>query len=303
MTATSTNQLASTSADVNSDIYDTLLMLFSHRHSKDLYDRQIATIQRLCRHFKDGFFVKDLKKLNQILVYVSALISDGVDGFIGATCQILKVCCLSFVKETASEEYRNFSNLCETITLIGNFLGSSDLSLQTAAGEMLVTYASTPYVEDGQAAPVSYHHQILEKAKVADSLAAGFSIRGADSPDRATFLLLLRLSLELSRTPELCGQLLRAGCLPAVLDAIGCGFKTEAANMAVEVLWNALDTAARAAAAADGAAPEGRTEAEGWHMGRIRRLRGDARDADAGDEGDADAEVRETRGRELCGGR
>ena len=57
------------------------------------------------------------------------------------------------------------------------------------------------------------------------------------------------------------------------------------------------------AATRDGAAPEGRAEAEGWHMGKIRRLMGGARDADAGDAGDADAEVRETRGCELCGGR
>ena len=245
---TATNQLVSNSTDGGADLFDTLLMLFTHRHSKDLHERQIATIIRLCKKYREGFYVNDLKRLNQILGFVSALLSEGFNDFIGPTCQILKVCCQPFVKETASEEYRNFSHLCETVMLIGRFLGSSDLGLQNAAGEMLVTYASTPYVEDGQAAPVSYHHQILEKSQVADSLAVGFGVRGAESADRNTFMLLLRLSLELSRTPELCGQLLRAGCIPAILDAIGLGFKTEAASMAVEVLWNALDTAVRAVA-------------------------------------------------------
>jgi hypothetical protein len=231
-------------------------MLFTHRHSKDLHERQVATIYRLCKHYKEGFYVNDLKKLNQILGFVSTLISEGFDEFVGPVCQILKVSCFPFIKETASEEYRNFSHLSETIMLIGRFLGSTDVGLQNGAGEMLVTYASTPYVEDGQAAPVSYHHQILEKSQVADSLAIGFGVRGAQSAERTTFMLLLRLSLELSRTPELCSQLLRAGCLPAVLDAIGLGFKTEAASTAVEVLWNALDTAVRAASAG-GPPPDG----------------------------------------------
>ena len=164
MTATLTKQVAAANVtDAEPDVYDTLIMLFTHRHSKDLHDRQISTIHRLCKKYKEGFFVNDLRKLNQILGFVSALISEGVLGFVPPTCEILRVSCQQFVKETASEEYRNFSHICETIMLIGRFLGSPDLGLQIAAGQMLVTYASTPYVEDGQSAPVPYHHQIIDE--------------------------------------------------------------------------------------------------------------------------------------------
>ncbi len=74
MTATISKQVAAANAtDAEPDVYDTLIMLFAHRHSKDLHYGQSSTIHRLCKKYKEGFFVNDLRNLDQILGFVSAL--------------------------------------------------------------------------------------------------------------------------------------------------------------------------------------------------------------------------------------
>ena len=47
-----------------------------------------------------------------------------------------------FVKETASEEYRNFEPLCDMVRALGKELLSPSRAVQLAAGSMLVKVGS-----------------------------------------------------------------------------------------------------------------------------------------------------------------
>ena len=51
---------------------------------------------------------------------------------------LLGTCGMPFVKETASEEYRNFEPLCQVIRVLGRQLLQRNRNVQLAASQMLV---------------------------------------------------------------------------------------------------------------------------------------------------------------------
>jgi hypothetical protein len=197
------------------DIYGTAILLFTHRHSADMHERQVATIRRLCKMYREGFYVADLRNLCKLLEILGSMISEGKQEFVEPLVEMLRICSIPFVKEIASEEYRNFSALCDTIEMLGKLLLCSDKRVVLAAGEVLATYASS---EEGLPATISYHHQVLEHSKIAACLGSAF--REGGGADRQVLVQLLRVVLELSRTKELAVQLLEQGCLPAVVEVL-----------------------------------------------------------------------------------
>jgi hypothetical protein len=218
------------------DIYDTAITLFTHRHSADMHDRQVATIRRLCKMHKDGFYVADLRHLSRLLELMGTLVAEGKEAFVEPLVEMLNICGIPFIKEIASEEYRNFAPLCDTIANTGKLLVCPDKRVVLAAGEVLARYAGA---EDGLPATVSYHHQVLEHSKIARCVST--ALREGGGADRQVLLQLLRVVLELSRTQELAAQLLEEDCLPAVIESLLCGFKTEVVLFAVEALWNVFE--------------------------------------------------------------
>ena len=218
------------------DIYGTAITLFTHRHSADMHDRQVATIRRLCKMHRDGFYVSDLRNLSKLLDMTGARVAEGKEEFVEPLVEMLRICSIPFIREIASEEYRNFSALCETIEVLGKLLMCPDKRVVLAAGNVLAAYAGS---EEGLPATVSYHHQVLEHSKIAACIAA--ALREGCGADRQMLLSLLRVVLELSRTRELAVQLLEEGCLPAVIESLLCGFKTEIVLFAVEALWNVFE--------------------------------------------------------------
>jgi hypothetical protein len=225
------------------DLYATALTLFTHRHSADMHERQVATIRRLCKTFRDGFYVADLRSLLQLLSMMGERVAEGKQEFVEPLVETLRICSIPFVKEIASEEYRNFSALCDTIATLGKLLVCPEKRVVLVAGEVLATFAGS---EDGLPATVSYHHQVLEHSRIAACVAA--ALREGGGADRQVLMQLMLVVLELSRTRELAVQLLEQGCLPAVIEALLCGFKTEVVMVAVEALWNVFELVPESAA-------------------------------------------------------
>jgi len=215
-------------------IFNTCVSLFTNKHAKDMHDRQIHTLARICQTYEGGFFVADLPILREIIEHVAARVEDGLENFVDPLCMLLGACSVPFVKETASEEYRSFEALCAIVRTLGLQLLSRDRRVQLAAGSMLVQYAAA---SEGQPATISYHHQVIEHSAMANHLSQ--ALKAAE--DIELFDQLLQLVLELSRTRELASQLVANECLPTVIGAFRVGFKTESVSLAVESVWNIIE--------------------------------------------------------------
>lgn len=54
--------------------YDKVIGLFTHSLSSELYDRHVAAIHRMCRAASEGFAIRELPKVDQIVQFTIALL-------------------------------------------------------------------------------------------------------------------------------------------------------------------------------------------------------------------------------------
>lgn len=74
---------------------------------------------------------------------MSAKVAEDKEEFVDAMCMLVRTCGMPFVKETASEEYRNFEPLCNVIRVLGSQLLQKNKDVQLAAGQMLVAVSAS----------------------------------------------------------------------------------------------------------------------------------------------------------------
>ena len=65
---------ATSSMDDISMNYDKVISLFTSRHSSELYDRHVAAIHRMCRSATNGFAIRELPKVEQVLIFTLELL-------------------------------------------------------------------------------------------------------------------------------------------------------------------------------------------------------------------------------------
>ena len=65
---------ATSTMDEISVSYDKVISLFTSRHSSELYDRHVAAIHRMCRSAANGFAIRELPKVEQVLVFTLELL-------------------------------------------------------------------------------------------------------------------------------------------------------------------------------------------------------------------------------------
>ena len=47
--------------------YEKFVLLFTNQHTKDMHERQVGVLQRVCRHNPDGFAIGDLPHVQQLV--------------------------------------------------------------------------------------------------------------------------------------------------------------------------------------------------------------------------------------------
>jgi hypothetical protein len=68
---------------------DKVILLFEQPNSRDLHERHVAAIGRLCKTNSMGFAIRDLPKVQQILELSLALLKRGIGGFLEPLCELI----------------------------------------------------------------------------------------------------------------------------------------------------------------------------------------------------------------------
>ena len=226
---------------VKRDMLSTLVMLLTNKHSAELYDRQVKTLMRISKAYSDGFLIADIHKLVQIFKHVGGRVDQGMTGFVEPLCDLLNICSKPFVKQIASEEYRNFDSLSEIVQLICSFISSKISEIQLSAAAAMIAYSTT---DEGLPASNSFRNQILESSSAIENIGQVFQ-RG--ELDKRVLLQLLQLLLVLSRRNELAAQISQQNCLEYAVEALLHGFKSHICVISVEILWNCMENVPSAA--------------------------------------------------------
>eukprot|EP00294_Goniomonas_avonlea_P000699 CAMPEP_0114555898 /NCGR_PEP_ID=MMETSP0114-20121206/8994_1 /TAXON_ID=31324 /ORGANISM="Goniomonas sp, Strain m" /LENGTH=904 /DNA_ID=CAMNT_0001741053 /DNA_START=109 /DNA_END=2820 /DNA_ORIENTATION=+ len=217
--------------------FQKLLHLFKHRHTRDQYDRQATTVESICRQHPNGFFLRDLESVSELIDICCEMITNGHEQFVDPMCKLLQTCTIPFIKEYASDEYRNFPMICKTIAAIVNVLHVPNPEVHSAAAEMLTLYASS---SDDTRDSLSYHHQVLENSDIAKSMAQAV-IDAADNPLRRLEMALLLRQLSLS--VELSKDLMQHGAMNSITDCFTvCDYMDPVVSVVVETVWNIVET-------------------------------------------------------------
>eukprot|EP00873_Tetraselmis_striata_P001553 jgi/Tetstr1/421817/TSEL_012718.t1 len=124
--------------------YDKVIGLFTHSLSSELYDRHVAAIHRMCRAASEGFAIRELPKVDQIVQFTIALLrKTGAREVEEAATHLLRTLALPFLRRTSTDEFKMMNNISSMLSTVGTALDSElPPAVQIAAAEMLAMFAS-----------------------------------------------------------------------------------------------------------------------------------------------------------------
>ncbi|GMH36298.1 hypothetical protein BSKO_04166 [Bryopsis sp. KO-2023] len=233
---------------------DKVLDLFTEPLSADMHDRHAIAIDRLCRNNSNGFAIRDLPSVQQVLELSLALARDGKEEFIGPVCRLFGILSMPFQRRTSTDEYKMLSNITELLSCIGGvFTTDTPTSIQLIATEMLREFATangrrpvmnSPSETPPEAMPFArqYHTNqgSISRSSLVPSLVTGIRSTLYDCHDEIIRCLVL-LTLDISYTKENCDQLVDSGLLylfPKLFETDACQpIMLEIVNL----LWNVLE--------------------------------------------------------------
>jgi hypothetical protein len=167
----------STAPKMNTDLtkelnYDKIIKLFTNRHTCELYDRQIAVINRVCRHNPNGFYIKDLPYVQQLFGFVKENVVNGMDMFVAPLCSLIKICGKPFLRSKANEDLIMTQFIEDNLKVVGDMLFVDHIGVQLTAAQALQSIAKgkdlqrvvskkNTAVDDLRTPPSQFYQQLL----------------------------------------------------------------------------------------------------------------------------------------------
>ncbi|KAJ9526659.1 hypothetical protein QJQ45_017570 [Haematococcus lacustris] len=237
---------------------DKVIALLTGRNSQELEARHLAAIDKLCASSKDGFAIRDLPKVQQILEITVQLLLKGNARFLQPAISLVRTANKPFVRLTATDEFRLLGNITSMLSSIGQlFQPQIPIDLQIAASEMLFVFATgygnrpsmldkLPAVQELDTAS-GLRQYLSNQMLLASSGVVGMLVRGLAtatlSSDEVLMLSLAMTLAQVSYHKDSIVGLLDAGLLPCLPHLLSPDFRHPLVPVAVELLWNMLDGA------------------------------------------------------------
>ena len=121
--------------------YEKFVLLFTNQHTKDMHDRQVSSLQRVCRHNPNGFAIMDLPHIQQLVELALGKVQEGHSQFIEPVNVIIGLCGNPFISRKANEKVTSADAILSMLNLIGSLLLHSDTTVQLQAVNTLRKYA------------------------------------------------------------------------------------------------------------------------------------------------------------------
>uniref|UniRef100_A0A061QTH0 Flagellar associated protein n=1 Tax=Tetraselmis sp. GSL018 TaxID=582737 RepID=A0A061QTH0_9CHLO len=275
--------------------YDRILGLFTHEHSSGLYERHIAAVHRVCRHAKEGFAIRDLPKVKQVLEFTLALLRRAPSQDIEeATELLLRTLAKPFLRRTSTDEFKLLSSISALLSGVAMAIeGDLPGSVRIAAAEMLAVFASAhggrpsqleaadqpaETADTGSAVRQFHTNQgLIQRSGIIPRVAAAMeadmstfclkhvacsatraAVRlnggpgsppnsGEEFPHKDAAVAMLRALLEFSRSADNAAEALRSGALSSLPGFLALGMHDPAVPIALELLWNCLESVPKGA--------------------------------------------------------
>jgi len=172
--------------DLNKQLnYEKIIKLFTNKHSKDLHERQIAVVKRVCRHNPEGFKICELHFIQEVITLVNAKVAEGHSAFVPPLCGIIELCGKPFIRVKANEECLITDVIKGALVELGKLLHSKVPAVQLSAATALreIAKGKDPlrsnnqpksnggFADDLRATPRQFNQQLLNSSGVVDTTA------------------------------------------------------------------------------------------------------------------------------------
>lgn len=121
--------------------YEKFIQLFTNQHTKNMHDRQVGVLQRVCRHNPSGFAIADLPHVQQLVQLALEKVHEGHGQFTAPVLAIVELCANPFIARKANEKITSADAVQSMLNLLGSLLLHSDTAVQMQAVDSLTKYA------------------------------------------------------------------------------------------------------------------------------------------------------------------
>ncbi|GLI68965.1 hypothetical protein VaNZ11_013493 [Volvox africanus] len=256
-----TNMETTTASNRAAVDLDKVIALFTGPNSADLHERHVAAINRLCRSNPNGFAIRDLPKVQQVLELSVALLRRGIALFLEPLCDLVSALGKPFIRRTATDEFKMLNHITNILAAVSSILRNAGLpsQLQIVAAQTITTFANAygnrPNVlelsqqqSDTEGLQRQYHtnQSLLNKSGVVGDLITALArALLADKDDVAAVLAtpVTGALLALSYNPDNCTSMVEAGVLQCLAALLNRDARAETTSMAAELMWNVVENA------------------------------------------------------------
>ncbi|GMI12631.1 hypothetical protein TrLO_g13021 [Triparma laevis f. longispina] len=134
--------------------YDKLIKLFTHPDTSTLYDRQVSQLRRVARHNPNGFPLKSLPKIQQLILLALQQLNSGQAQFTKPLTSLITLAGIPFSRDCSNEELTpNGLKSAESMYRALNTVmcEAADINLQVAATAALTEVAKGKSLEKKKA--------------------------------------------------------------------------------------------------------------------------------------------------------
>jgi len=257
--------------------FDKVFELFRNSHSKDMVDRHVAVVVRICRASSGGFAIRDLPHMEKLLrMLFTRILDEKIDAFVPAAVQVVRTCQMPFVRKSATDEYKMLGNISKLLKALADAtLPEMPLELRKEACSALAAFASAhgsrpsvfdtqvdaarggtagalnDYIEAAPGARQFHTNQMLVERSggIAAVCACAAHAARSDGEEHAELAeTACAALLQMSYSPENAAALVQGGALGAAALLLERDWVfSSACTNAVELMWNLCENAAEAA--------------------------------------------------------
>jgi hypothetical protein len=214
---------------------DNVIKLFTGPNSAALHERHVAAVNRLCKNNVNGFAIRDLPKVQQVLELTLQLLLEGLDLFLLPACEIVRTLTKPFIKLSSTDEFKMLNFIANILVPVAKTLSDAhSLELKMCAVEMLTAFATAhgqkPVVLDAnftktelnEMGPMRQYYtnqSLIARSGTVNWIVLSLSHASA-AGDGPMIYALVGILLNFSYLPDNCVQMVESGLvtvLPSLL--------------------------------------------------------------------------------------
>ncbi|XP_014795172.1 PREDICTED: cilia- and flagella-associated protein 69 [Calidris pugnax] len=237
---------AAQDAELRSVDLNYVIKLLEAPYSKDLEKEQLKTLKKVLKHFENGFPLKDLAQITEILSLCAEKVNEQ-EAFTEPLCELIKLCGLPFQKKKSSDEVSYSVAVSKSIAQLGYLMRVPSSHVRTQICKCIVSFYNVELprkiLPGYQPTSANYKIQMAELGGLAETLVLSLALVENQLTEK---LWVLKALQHLSSSGVNCRLMMKAQAASRLcLYLNGVDPSGQLVFRSSEILWNLLENTSK----------------------------------------------------------